>query len=604
MKRMLFLLLACLVLCGCNAVSHEETTLPETTQAPQTEPTGCYAPGSTLETETSGAVQAYPLNRQDVQGLLATEEGLLLFSGTAGTTLTKLTGEALYIDAVANLGCTISPESPSLQASRKGVTYFDSDRKDLVFLDTQLKEVRRYPLPDDLLGQPALSADRKTLYYCAPLAVRVIDLESGIDRLLKTLTDSWETIDALHCDGTVLECVAQDGSRIFISAQTGETLQSSPAGLVLTTASDRFFALNPDETYLEMLTGIKGESVRTLHYPNSNVVAWPVLNHACVLLVSLGEENTTIDYYDLDEGIHPYSLTLPDSERLRCVTGDGSSIWFIRYDSEFGCDTLCRWTPEMSPVTDDTVYIGIRRTRENPDEEGLAQCDQQANQIAEKWGVPISILPAQTPEGYTIESEYHVSVLKQTLEDLSVALAPYPDDMLKKAAASGAFDICLVRSIEDADGSSLPSLQYRDESGTTHIFLTPGWYLAQELNYQLYFPLESRILSTSSALDSWNKLNPKNFQYISDSALPEDYAKWFDENDDRAFVNSLSMTSPREDRAYLMEYAMMDDCEAIFQGAAMQKKLRQLCLGIRQAYGLTDSGDTFLWEQYLKEPLK
>ena len=35
----------------------------------------------------------------------------------------------------------------------------------------------------------------------------------------------------------------------------------------------------------------------------------------------------------------------------------------------------------------------------------------------------------------------------------------------------------------------------------------------------------------------------------------------------------------------------------------MQKKLRQLCLGIRQALELEDVAEAFLWEQYLKAPL-
>jgi hypothetical protein len=35
----------------------------------------------------------------------------------------------------------------------------------------------------------------------------------------------------------------------------------------------------------------------------------------------------------------------------------------------------------------------------------------------------------------------------------------------------------------------------------------------------------------------------------------------------------------------------------------MQAKLKLLCLGIREAYGLEKSAETYLWEQYLTESL-
>jgi hypothetical protein len=53
-----------------------------------------------------------------------------------------------------------------------------------------------------------------------------------------------------------------------------------------------------------------------------------------------------------------------------------------------------------------------------------------------------------------------------------------------------------------------------------------------------------------------------------------------------------------------MEYAMRAGNESFFESEIMQKKLRQLCLGIRKAFGLEKSNESFFWEQYLKEPLK
>ena len=63
------------------------------------------------------------------------------------------------------------------------------------------------------------------------------------------------------------------------------------------------------------------------------------------------------------------------------------------------------------------------------------------------------------------------------------------------------------------------------------------------------------------------------------------------------------MSFPKEDRARILEYAMTEGNEHYFQSKTMQSKLRQLCIGIREGFGLKKSPDTFLWEQYLQESL-
>ena len=63
------------------------------------------------------------------------------------------------------------------------------------------------------------------------------------------------------------------------------------------------------------------------------------------------------------------------------------------------------------------------------------------------------------------------------------------------------------------------------------------------------------------------------------------------------------MTYPHEDRARVMQYAMQEGYEDYFVSDTMQAKLRQLCLGIREAFGWKKYEGTFVWEQYLRESL-
>ena len=116
--------------------------------------------------------------------------------------------------------------------------------------------------------------------------------------------------------------------------------------------------------------------------------------------------------------------------------------------------------------------------------------------------------------------------------------------------------------------------------------------------------IDSRVLTVCKAYDDWSTLNPSGFQYgyshISNLSLDD---RGWTVGTNRAFIDLYSMTYPKEDRARIMAYSMMRGNESVFESDTMQKKLRQLCLGIREAFGLKKSTDTFLWEQYLKEPI-
>ena len=58
------------------------------------------------------------------------------------------------------------------------------------------------------------------------------------------------------------------------------------------------------------------------------------------------------------------------------------------------------------------------------------------------------------------------------------------------------------------------------------------------------------------------------------------------------------MSFAKEDRARILEYAVLPDCGHYFRTETMQNKLRLICDGIRQAFGLEDA-QTLIWEQYL-----
>lgn len=623
MKLRTLALALLIVLCGCAAQQHPAippTVPPITEPVIETEPAGCYDAESELEKATLGALKSYPLSRKDAISIVPMGEDMLLFSGADVTTLTKFSGETLYISDDATLNCSIYPTDPAVQVCEMGITYYDERQNALIFLDTNLKEVKRVSLPDTITGTPALNRDRQKLYYCTADALRCIDLESGLDRLLKEMYFSMQTVTALHCDDSIIVCDVEDirgyESQIYISASNGQLLYETLGDVSLWTEKDFYLALHQDGTYQEILLGDaeQGPTLLTPHTYGSTV--FPVLERGGAVLVSEDSASDTVqlDYYDLRSGKRTSRIHLSGLEQIRGVYADAQAVWFLRYNATYGCETLYRWDLEKSATGDGSVCLSTRYTAEKPDSAGLAACMATADALSEKHGVEILLWTDATtfqPWDYTLVPEYQVPVIQKELEELDAFLSMYPQGFLEKVAdrtASGRIRICLVRSIlGNADTGSLNEamgLQYWDDHADVYLTLATKDLFTQTACHEMFHIIESRVLSTCRAYDDWNKLNPKGFTYDFDyiANLSRNDQQWI-EGQTRAFIDMYSMSYPKEDRARIMEYAMMPGNEDCFTSEPMQQKLRQLCLGIREALELEKVTSAFLWEQYLNEPI-
>ncbi|MBQ7801493.1 MAG: hypothetical protein IJ375_04110 [Oscillospiraceae bacterium] len=606
MKRIFPLIILLLALSGCGTQKTipAETLFPAETVTP--EPTGFYDPDSALEAATGGAVQAYPLNRSDCYGLLPMGEDLLLFTGTDRTTLVKVSGANLYITAEAELDCAILPDSCGVQASEKGLTFYDEASLELVFLDTGLKEVSRVALPGDIQGSPALSADRKSLYYCTADALRVLDLETGFQKLLKEMFFADQTVLGLHCGGTVVECGTGSGT-LYVSAETGETLWEALEEIALSTDGDAYFVSRLDGVYQELLVGTTDIGPYALYFEDPHAAATPLLEAGAAVLASSAEDGSavTLHYFDLTSGKRTAALELAGSGVPRSVWADPETavVWLLRYDDGYGCDTLLCWDPAASPTGDENVYLSSRYTYSEPDTEGLARCQEKAAELSIRYGVDVRVwndAAAEAPADYSLTAEYQVPVIWESLELLDEALSAYPSGFLKELAG-GTLRLCLVRYISGSP-DDVAGIQYWTDRDTTCVCLRSDGQLAPNLYRELFHVIESRVFSTCSAYDDWDELNPEGVEYtFSELSDPGQADAALTEGPDRAFIDTASMGFPREDRARIMEYAMMPDNGEVFTSPILQSKLRTLCRGIREAFDLEDSEERFLWEQYLEE---
>ena len=624
MNRTWLVLLLALLLCGCrNQQAPMESfgeSVPAIAVTEPTEPVGFYAPESLAEITTDGAVKAFPLGLKDVVGFRFLGEDILLFSGYNTTTLTLLSGETKYIKAQRTLPCIVLPDDPAVVVDARGMVYPDHGSHVLVTLNDALEEIGRIAFPDNC-STPVLSADRHSLYYCTGNALRVLDLETGLDMLLRETVFPVQKLTALHCNDSIIQCVAtydeETRHRLFFSTDTGALLYENTADISLWTYEDFYVARHMDGDYPEWLVGSRDSEPQVLVLEQEPTGMIPIPDLQGMLTYCSRDDNTVfLECYQLEAGSKIAQVTVPGIADPVSPQWQASrnALWFLSMDDSTDENVLYVWFPEASAVPEEDSCLQPRWTRTNPDLEGLAQCSLLARQISEKHGVTVLIWAdavAFQPWDYTLIPEYQAPLLRRRLEELDSILSHYPEGFLKKAASGtgfGPLSICLVRSIEgNADTPALDSamgLQFWDAEAHAYLAITLGADMAQHLNHELFHIIDSRVLSTCNTYDDWNKLNPKGFSYDTQyTASYSEERNSYLAPENRYFIDLYSMTYPKEDRARIMEYAMLDGQEYLFQSAPMQAKLRKLCLGIRKTFDLEKEPVVYRWEQYLTTPL-
>lgn len=606
MKHLTAVLALFFLLCGC-AQESPETTLPETQTAPiaDTSPTGFYDAGSPSEQQYHGALRAYPLNRSDAQGLLAFGDGLLLFSGEETTTLTMLKGDVLYPSAEAELDFPLDVQDPSIVVSGQTLSFFDSENRETLVLDQSLKVVSRIPAPEDLVGTPVLTQDRNTLYYCTSNALRAWDQESGIRRAVKEMAHPGQTVAGVYQNGTIVHCQTEEG-HLFLTADTGRLVKEWEEDIALSASGDQFCAaitlgLNP------VLVFGTGADTRIL-LPDGFHGQYLCLADGGALRVSTpSERNICLEYFDLSGQI-PSSVLMLESAQTPAAAAKAADgfLYILTHDSSYGSSTIYRW--DTASLTTNRAAAGDYATESDPLTKDLAQCQAFAEELSETHGIEILIGEAAVqvqPWDYDLEAETQPALLMRELELLEARLEQYPEGMLADTASNfTSLKLCLVRSVTgSAESGSLDAatgVQFLDGTDA-YVAITVGKYAQQALYHELFHVMETHIFNYSIAFDQWEKLNPSGFDYAYGYAANESRDSGiYLQPEYRSFVDAYSMSFPKEDRARIFEYAMLDGNRELFEAPGLQVKLKAICDGIREAYGLEKSEETFLWEQYLK----
>lgn len=623
MKHLIVILLV-LLLTGCAAEAPgtvataaqptEAEVLQDTTEQFPEKEEGSYFLNSAVEMETDGAVWAYDVGIEDCRAIYPMGERMLLFSGYDTTTLTVLEGESLRISEQKTLECLLEPDSSSVQISEKGIVYYNDSRKTVVFLDVTLQEISRAELPANIQGNAVISPKRDTVYYCTSNAIRALDLRTGLSRLVKGHNVETQTLNGVYFDGSVLRCdvIYDNGTAdvVYLSTETGETLCSGKTLNCLYSDDETYITSFEDGSVMVFLTGNVTGEPQMLRIAQTAVV-YPLFDLDALAVMETGDEQTELSCMNVETGKKTNTVIFPYGTHISFITGGAERVWMIAEEENTSTQFVYCWDLGQTQVQDSESNFQPYYTAENPDTVGLVECKAQAEALGEKYGVNILVGENALwyqPEGYFFEMEYQVAAYERDLKVLESALDQFPEGFFETAAegtSNGDLTISLVRSMDgdESMGSAENSVGVQYWMGeSAYVALTMGWTLEQTLYHELSHVIDNRVISTTPAYDDWASLNPEGFEYDYSYILNQyrENEQYLEE--ERAFIDTYSMSYPKEDRARILEYAMMLGNGSYFSSQIMQNKLRTLCLGIREAFEL-DSVIVYPWEQYLQEPL-
>lgn len=602
MKRMFAVFLTAFLLTGCVSLPSDGRQNPAQNNA-------TTALGLKESLIANGAVRCFELPEGEYLGCIPWAGNVLLFSKEGESTrLRLLSGDSGETLAETVLNCLAYPNPNEIRITQRNLAYYDKRDNSAVMLNASLNEVMRLSMPEDIQGAPLWSAELDEIFYCTKSEIRSLSVKNLVPRLLRSQTVAWQEMIAAGIDGKILaySAVSEHGTpySAFLETDTGTVLGTDEYLDRVSAYGDMYYLERTIGSGKELLFGTHESPLSSLKPERKEEKAAPALAMKCVITSLEESGNTQLNLYSLETGKLCASVTLEGLTDLSSLSASENEIWFMHHNDQDGTNRLYTWNVNLSKTENEKIYTHERSMSHNPDESELKQCREMAERISEANGVKIWIgdEAVSVADSYGMEAEYQVDAIEKALQVLEKALSRYPEGFLQQTGETtetGTVQICLVQSLGD----------YSDvvqfwQGRNAYIALRVSGQVERGLYRGMNRIIDSYVIANSKIYDKWNALNPEGFSYSTEYAQSSDEElSAYLEGENRAFINSASMTYPREDREIIMEYAMMDGNEELFAAPYLQAKLVSMCMAIRDAYNMEESPETLPWERYLQTPI-
>lgn len=269
---------------------------------------------------------------------------------------------------------------------------------------------------------------------------------------------------------------------------------------------------------------------------------------------------------------------------------------------------------QSSQTGDAACYFRDWQNPEEPDLDALETLLTRADEIGAKYGVEIYFgdeVENCYRDMYDYEITYNAVRIEQALNMLDKALSLYPDGMLAQLDDDfgSVLKIYLSGKIVAADETALTTAVGIQNTLADDTFMVLDilsiYDYERTIHHELFHAVEGHVNDGEYYFDYdvWMTYNPDGFNYDFSYTENEMNSDWSyvvgGDETEGYFIDLYSKSFPNEDRARIMEYAMMEPelQTGCFESEPLRRKLSYICEQIRAGFDTTGWPEKTIWEQ-------
>ena len=619
MKKVLSILLAVCLLCGCTSVVSPTQTQPRSDVLDQKVPldtlgsffdTGIALPEGHKEPNLCGIGEDLLLlsvSYQDVETCQLILHRLDTYSGQVVSQATLTSVGYATAQVFGDTVCLCSPPSGKVW-----------------ILNGKLETQTVYTLPGNY-GDWYVSQDMKTLYQMGwDIGLCRYELETGdkIEMLPAYSEVSYRAKNGTAVAFSYVDPKTQLSGAAMLDLSSGQIRTIRPQGDISGFSQEKslWLATQGEDEHTCLLGG-DGRQVQAFTTPDS----FSTLTDRGEIL-SRNYQTGCAGLYD-DAGKLLTRLQLPMGEYGPNAYVSDEMIWngdrggyFLIYttivdtadmqtqEGEGETESRLAFWQLHAPVEEGALPLQAVTSVTTPSDTTMEKTVmERAKALSERFGVGILIGDqcAALYENFEAEILTDPQIIDGFLNELEKALACYPENFFAQLRYDK------IQNLEFSVVGKLNPLR-DDESGDIAAFAQPltekyiivadarsAWdtTVHHELSHVIDHRLEWDANHSEGALYSetrWTAMNPKSFSYDMTYALHHNRKKF----NDQYFISSYACSYPTEDRATVFEQAMVGN-DYPFRDGPLRQKLKYYCACIKDCFDTADWPEILPWEKVL-----
>lgn len=619
-----------LAACGQPSVTPPAVSVPSSSTPVEEVPSEPQQPETSIldrrQALGEGIVLWYIPNDCVEQGLqqkvLSYQDGLLLWgttSGEDGNAALRLAILSLETGEICQEAFLSGFDIPDVQVCGSLIAVTDWMDGDVRLLDSTLCVTQEYQAQTQSCTIYLDPKAEKVYTFTQNDGVQITDMATGSTKVL--LEGALSLFPSSRCGNAVTVSYTDPDSQL--STQAVVDLSRGLAEEIPFTGA--FYGVGYTDGL--WLTGILGEdnayylgiSARphTFTAPGTNTMV-SLLNGPTRLLATSYDESgaAAMTLYDaggsfLSSCNLPAGLFGPYYDPVWCQADGG---YYFTVTDETGKDLLLFWDLS-TPVAGENLQLTAAYNNQILPGTAVSQSlYDRAAKISETYGINVKIGEQVLTAIYdfTVAQELDEASISSALDALETALASYPDGFIAQLPYSDQrtieFHLAGQLTKDGDEGATFTSFSgfasEQEGKNVVVVDITLPDSLVQVLYHEIAHMIDFKLAFNANLRDKvlysesgWSSLNPDDFRYAESMTLLPEH---FNDGYEGWFVDLYSRTNALEDRATILEHAMMGDDWVFSASPGRLAKLDYLCRCIRDCFDTTLWPETTAWEKTLK----